>query len=143
MIITLSVTLVAIILSPFVLLKTKLPIRSHKAVILTNIGMFFMVSLALTVAIFATPTAAATAIPTAAAAATASSNGLGYLSAAICTGVACIGAGIAVAAGASAAIGATSENPGMFGKSLIFVALGEGIVLYGLLISFQILNKLG
>ncbi|MFQ9439938.1 MAG: ATP synthase subunit C [Acutalibacteraceae bacterium] len=41
----------------------------------------------------------------------------------------------------SAAIGATSEDPKVFGKALIFVALGEGIALYGLLISILILNK--
>ena len=44
-------------------------------------------------------------------------------------------------AAAPAAIGATSEDPKVFGKALIFVALGEGIALYGLLISILILNK--
>ena len=41
-----------------------------------------------------------------------------------------------------AAIAANSENPKTFGKSLIFVALGESIALYGLVISIMILNKL-
>ena len=45
------------------------------------------------------------------------------------------------AAAAPAAIGATSEDPKAFGKALIFVALGEGIAIYGLLISILILNK--
>ena len=53
-----------------------------------------------------------------------------------------VGGGIAVAAGAPAAIAANSENPKTFGKSLIFVALGESIALYGLVISIMILNKL-
>ena len=52
-----------------------------------------------------------------------------------------IGAGIAVASSASAAIGAISENPKTFGKALIFVALAEGVALYGMLISIQILAK--
>lgn len=69
------------------------------------------------------------------------SKGLGLLAAALVTGLAGIGGGIAVAAAAPAAIGATSEDPKAFGKSLIFVALGEGIALYGLLISILILNK--
>ena len=43
---------------------------------------------------------------------------------------------------APAAIGAFSENPKAFGKALIFVALGEGVALYGLLISILILNTL-
>ncbi|WP_235847455.1 ATP synthase subunit C, partial [Intestinibacillus massiliensis] len=68
--------------------------------------------------------------------------GLGYLAAALVTGMAAIGAGIAVAAAAPAAIGAFSEDPKSFGKSLIFVALGEGVAIYGLLISILILNKL-
>ena len=51
-------------------------------------------------------------------------------------------AGIAVAAAAPAAIGAFSENEKNFGKSLIFVALGEGVAIYGLLISILIINKI-
>ncbi|MDD4850038.1 MAG: ATP synthase subunit C [Gemmiger sp.] len=70
------------------------------------------------------------------------SMGLGLLAAALVTGLAGIGGGIAVAAGAPAAIAANSENPKTFGKSLIFVALGESIALYGLVISIMILNKL-
>ena len=69
--------------------------------------------------------------------------GMGYIAMAIATGAACIGAGIAVAASASAAIGAVSEDSSFMGKSLIFVALAEGIALYGLLVSFVILGKLG
>ena len=71
-----------------------------------------------------------------------SAVGLGFIAAALVTGMSCIGAGIAVASAASSALGAISENEGIFGKSLIFVALAEGVALYGLLISIQILNKL-
>jgi V/A-type H+-transporting ATPase subunit K len=70
----------------------------------------------------------------------ASASGLKYLSAALCTGVASIGGGMALAAGIPAAIGATSEDPKAFGKALIFVALGETLALYGVIISFMILN---
>ncbi len=66
----------------------------------------------------------------------------GYLGAAIATGCSSLGAGIAVAAAAPAAIGAISENPKNLGKSLIFVALGEGVAIYGLLISILILNNI-
>jgi len=66
--------------------------------------------------------------------------GLGMLGVALVTGLSCIGAGIAVAASASSAIGAISENPKTFGKAMIFVALAEGVALYGLLISIQILS---
>ena len=69
------------------------------------------------------------------------SKGLGLLAAGPVTGLAGIGGGIAVAAGAPAAIAATSEDPKAFGKALIFVALGESIALYGVVISILILNK--
>jgi V/A-type H+-transporting ATPase subunit K len=69
-------------------------------------------------------------------------KGLGLLAAAISTSLAGIGGGIAVAAGAPAAIAATSEDPKAFGKALIFVALGESIALYGVVISILILNKI-
>lgn len=78
-----------------------------------------------------------------AASAAAMSSGMGFLAAALSTGLSCIGAGIAVAAASSAALGAISEDPKIMGKSLIFVALAEGIALYGLLISFMIIGKLG
>ena len=70
------------------------------------------------------------------------SKGLGLLAAGLVTGLAGIGGGIAVAAGAHAAIAATAENPKSFGKSIIFVALGESIALYGVVISILILNKI-
>ena len=63
------------------------------------------------------------------------SMGLGLLAAALVTGLAGIGGGLAV-------IAAASEDPKSFGKSLIFVALGESIALYGVVISILILNKL-
>ena len=70
-------------------------------------------------------------------------TGLGYLGAALVTGLSGIGSGIAVASSASAALGAISEDGSLFGKSMIFVAMAEGIALYGLIISFMILGKLG
>lgn len=71
---------------------------------------------------------------------TASVDGWRYMAAALSTGLSCIGAGVAVASAASAAIGALSEDAGIMGKALIFVALAESIALYGLLISFSILG---
>ena len=67
-------------------------------------------------------------------------EGWRYLAAALSTGLSCIGAGIAVASAASAALGALSEDAGSMGKALRFVALAESIALYGLLISFSILG---
>lgn len=67
-------------------------------------------------------------------------SGLKFIGAGLSTGISCIGGGIAVGKGAPAAIGATAEDPKNFGKAIIFVALGEGIALYGMLISILILN---
>ena len=69
-------------------------------------------------------------------------SGLGMLAAALATGMSGLGGGIAVASSGAAAIGAISENPKVFGQALIFVALAEGVALYGLIISLQILAKL-
>ncbi len=63
-----------------------------------------------------------------------------FLAAAIATGLAAIGAGIAVGIAGAAAIGAIAEKPELLGRSLIFVGLAEGIVIYGLIISFIILG---
>lgn len=69
-------------------------------------------------------------------------KGLSMLAAALATGISGIGGGIAVGNAAPAAIGATSEDPKAFGKALIFVALGEGVALYGLLISILIISNI-
>ena len=68
-------------------------------------------------------------------------KGMAYLAAGLSTGLAGIGGGIAVAAGAPAAIGAVSEDPKAFGKAIIFVALGESIALYGVVISILVLPR--
>lgn len=69
-------------------------------------------------------------------------SGNAFIGAGLAVGLACVGAGIAVASSASTAISAMTENPGIMGKALIFVALGEGIAIYGLLIAIQILNNI-
>ncbi len=71
-----------------------------------------------------------------------SSTGLGYIAAALSTGMATIGAGYAVGAVGSSALGAVSEDEKILGKTLIFVGLAEGIAIYGLIISILILGRL-
>ncbi len=71
-----------------------------------------------------------------------SSSGMGFLAAAISTGLATIGAGYAVGAVGSSALGAVSEDPNILGKTLIFVGLAEGIAIYGLIVSIMILGRL-
>ncbi len=112
--------------------------RGVRSSIIVNLCGFFGVALISIIlfsgnAVYAAEAAAASAT---------GDSGLGFLAAALATGLSAIGAGIAVAASVPAAIGAMSENPKSFGKSLIFVGLGEGVALYGLLISILILNKI-
>lgn len=107
-----------------------------KTTLAINITMFFAILVVADIMLFGGSAHAAEA----AEAAAASSDGLRYIAAALSTGMSTIGAGIAVASSASAALGALSEDSSVMGKALIFVALAEGIALYGLLISFIILG---
>ena len=111
--------------------------KNRKKTVLTQICSF--------AAVFAfcmvCPIVASAATGDAAAATSGMADGLAYIGAALATGLSCIGGGIAVAAGAPAAIAATAEDPKSFGKSIIFVALGESIALYGVVISILILQK--
>ena len=61
------------------------------------------------------------------------------LAAGVSTGLAALGAGVAVSGTGAAAIGAIAEKPEALGRSLIFVGLAEGVVIYGLLIAFLVL----
>ena len=67
-----------------------------------------------------------------------SAAGMGFIGAALAIGLSAIGAGIALAGGAPAAIGAIAENPKSFGKAMIFVVLGEAVARYGLVVAMLI-----
>ena len=110
----------------------------YKTALAVNVFLFFGTMLFAAVVLFSGDAFAAEEV----AAAGASAAGMGYLSAALATGLSCLGGGIAVSAAASAALGAISEDGSILGKSLIFVGLAEGVCLYGLIISFMILGKL-
>ena len=71
-----------------------------------------------------------------------SASGLGYLAAALSTGLAAIGAGIGVGQAGSAAIGAISEDSSILGKTLIILGLAEGVAIYGLVISIMVIQRL-
>lgn len=69
-------------------------------------------------------------------------SGLGFIAAALSTGMATIGAGYAVGVVGSSALGAVSEDDTILGKTLIFVGLAEGIAIYGLIVSILILGRI-
>ncbi|MDF2677832.1 MAG: ATPase [Bacillota bacterium] len=66
-------------------------------------------------------------------------EGFKYLAAALSTGLATIGTGLAVGSVGSSAVGAVSEDSSILGKTLIFVGMAEGIAIYGMIISILIL----
>ena len=68
--------------------------------------------------------------------------GMGFLGAAIATGLACLGAGVAVAVVGAAAFGIIVEKPEMLGTTLIYLGLAEGIAIYGVIVSLLILGKI-
>lgn len=110
----------------------------YKTALAANVFLFFGTMIFAAVMMFSGNAFAAEET----AAVSTSAAGMGYLSAALATGLSCLGGGIAVSAAASAALGAISEDSSILGKSLIFVGLAEGVCLYGLIISFMILGKL-
>lgn len=143
--------LVKITLSAALILSTIVPFGAfaigektrgrYKVALAVNLFLFFGTMIVAAVLMFDGNAFAAEGAKETAAAVS-SAAGMGYLSAALATGLSCLGGGIAVSAAASAALGAISEDISILGKSLIFVGLAEGVCLYGLIISFMILGKL-
>jgi V/A-type H+-transporting ATPase subunit K len=58
------------------------------------------------------------------------------------TGLAAIGAAIALGPVGSAALAVIAEKPEMFGRTLIYLGLAEGIAIYGLVMSILLLGKI-
>lgn len=135
--------LLAAVAAPLLLIYRRVR-RGHrgKAPLIADLCSFFGVMLAGAVFCLSQGAAAASDTATAVTSTSAFTTGMGYIAAALAVGLSGIGGGIAVAASSAAALGAISENDSIFGKSLIYVGLAEGIALYGLLISFMILTKL-
>ena len=69
-------------------------------------------------------------------------RGLAIIGIGLPTGLATIGAGIAVAPIGASSLAAISEKPEIFGRSLIYLGLAEGIAIYGLVATILLLNKI-
>lgn len=141
--ILLPLLIVAMLFLPvYAAITKKKNAKSMRRALVTNLCAFFAVllcAIVLPVGGFVSADEAETA----ATAVSSTAAGLGYLAAALAVGVGSIGCGIAVGNAAPAAIGAIAEEPKSFAKALIFVALGEGVAIYGLLIAIMILSRLG
>ena len=66
----------------------------------------------------------------------------GLIAAAVAFGLGALGAGFAISHVGAAAMGAVAEKPEIAGQALIFVALAEGLVVFGFITSLMILGKL-
>ena len=64
------------------------------------------------------------------------------LGAALASGFGFLGAGYAVARVGAAALGAASERPELLARSIVLVALGEGIAIFGFVVAFMLIMKL-
>lgn len=69
--------------------------------------------------------------------------GLALIGIGIPTALATIGAGIAVGPVGAASLAVISEKPEMFGRTLIYLGLAEGIAIYGLVVTILLLGKIG
>ncbi|MHB8622661.1 MAG: ATP synthase subunit C [Sulfuricaulis sp.] len=68
--------------------------------------------------------------------------GLALIGIGIPTAVATIGAGIAVGPVGAAALAVIAEKPEVFGRSLVYLGLSEGIAIYGLVVTILMLGKI-
>jgi V/A-type H+-transporting ATPase subunit K len=68
--------------------------------------------------------------------------GLELIGVSIPTAIATVAAGIAVGQIGAASLAVLAEKPEMFGRTLIYLGLAEGIAIYGLVMSILLLGKL-
>jgi V/A-type H+-transporting ATPase subunit K len=65
----------------------------------------------------------------------------GLVAAAVAFGFGAVSAGLAIAHVGSAAMGAIAEKPEIASQALIFIALAEGLVVFGFITALMILGK--
>lgn len=66
---------------------------------------------------------------------------MALIAAAVAFGAGAIAAGIAISHVGAAAMGAVAEKPEIAGQALIFIALAEGLVVFGFITALMILGK--
>ncbi|MES9871573.1 MAG: ATP synthase subunit C [Candidatus Sedimenticola sp. 6PFRAG7] len=68
--------------------------------------------------------------------------GLGIIGVGIPTALSTVAAGIAVGPIGAASLAVLTEKPEIFGRTLIYLGLAEGIAIYGLVMSILLLDKI-
>lgn len=108
------------------------------------LSIFFVVSVMAMLGVFSVTRVFAQERPTATTAQTAAQaevTKFALVAAAIAFGFGALGAGIAIGNVGAAAMGAIGEKPEMASQALIFVALAEGLVVFGFITALMILGK--
>jgi V/A-type H+-transporting ATPase subunit K len=115
--------------------------RLFKPTLITNVALFFGAQLV--VAVLGINEALAEPVVEQAIADGGISIGMGlaFIGIALPTALSTVGAGIAVGPIGSASLAAVSEKPEMFGRTLVYLGLAEGIAIYGLVLSILLLNR--
>jgi V/A-type H+-transporting ATPase subunit K len=115
----------------------------HKPAIATNLLVFAGAQLAL-IFMGVQDVMAATETATAAQGAKEISTGMGLaiIGVGIPTALSTIAAGIAVGPIGAASLAVLAEKPEIFGRTLIYLGLAEGIAIYGLVMSILLLDKI-
>jgi V/A-type H+-transporting ATPase subunit K len=117
--------------------------RLYLPTVMANIAIFFGAQLVAAFFGVNDALASAEAQPAAAAAGGISIGmGLAFIGIALPTAVSTIAAGIAVGPIGAASLAAVSEKPEMFGRTLVYLGLAEGIAIYGLVLSILLLNRI-
>lgn len=122
------------------------PLQAHRARSLmrptlgTNIALFVGAQLAIAV-LGINDVMAQTAEAAGAAVAISEGMGLAFIGIALPTAFSTVGAGLAVGPIGAASLAAVSEKPEMFGRTLVYLGLAEGIAIYGLVLSILLLNR--
>jgi V/A-type H+-transporting ATPase subunit K len=112
-----------------------------RGAVLTNLVLFFAAQCGL-LFLGVSDALAATPAETGGPAEVSLGLGLAMIGVGIPTALATIGAGIAVGPVGSSAMALISEKPEMFGRTLVYLGLAEGIAIYGLVVSILILGRI-
>ena len=114
--------------------------RWHRPAIAGNLGLFVVAQAGLM--IFGAHEAVANpAVEAAMQGGMSVGMGLALIGAGIPTALSTVGAGIAVGPIGAASLAAVAEKPEIFGRTLIYLGLAEGIAIYGLVVSILLLGK--
>lgn len=143
--ILLTIALVGVILAGFWLDRHPLSSgqgqRWIKPTLLGNVALFFGAQLLL-MGLGISEVFAATDEAVGAARDFSLGTGLVYIGIALPTAVSTVAAAMAVGPIGAAALAAITEKPEIFGRTLVYLGLAEGIAIYGLVLSILLVDKL-